>query len=130
MLILLLGSGTFATYQVMSMEDQLDEVTQATDKMEGKVKQAEHEKAKFYAIAREILRLAPKDTNAEQLTVYFKLRELKAAQPELMAETQSPASRLTDSASTQQSTSINPDPITESEATNAASLIAPSPTAR
>jgi hypothetical protein len=130
MLILLLGSGTFATYQVMSMEDQLDEVTQAVDKMEGKVKQAQHEKAKFYAMARDVLRLAPTDPNAEQVAVYFKLRELKAAQPELMAETPSPASSPMEGAPAQQSTSITPDPITESEATNAASLLAPSPTTR
>ena len=84
MLILLFGSGTLALYQVMTLEDRLDEVTRAIDQMDGKVKWAQREKAKFYALARDMLRLAPKDPNAEQIVVYFKLKELQAAQPELM----------------------------------------------
>ncbi len=85
LLIFLLGSGTLATYQVMAMEDQLDEVTQAIDKMDGNVKRAQYEKAKFYFIAKSVLKLAPKDPGAEQVVTYFKLRELRAAQPEMFA---------------------------------------------
>ena len=81
MLIFLVGAGSLALYQVMAMEDQLDEITQSIDKMDGKVKRAQYEKAKFYAIARDVLSLAPKDPNAEQVAVDFKLRQLQAAQP-------------------------------------------------
>ncbi len=85
MLIFLVGAGSLALYQVMAMEDQLDEITQSIDKMDGKVKRAQYEKAKFYAIARDVLSLAPKDPNAEQVAVDFKLRQLQAAQPALMS---------------------------------------------
>lgn len=105
MLILLLGSGTFAVYQVMAMEDQLDEITRAVDKMDVKVKQAQHEKAKFYAMAKDVLRLAPKDTNAEQLVVYFKLRELQTAQPVLLDTTSLP-----DSSTPSDAPSVTPSP--------------------
>ena len=84
MLVLLLGSGTFAIYQVMTLEDQLDEVTRAVDQMDGKVKRAQYEKAKFFAMTKDVLLLAPKDPNAEQIVVDFKLRELQAAQPSLL----------------------------------------------
>lgn len=84
MLILLFGSGALALYQVMSMEDRLDKVTQAVDKLDGRVKRAQDEKTKFYSLVKGVLLLAPKDPNAEQVAVYFKLRQLQAAQPALM----------------------------------------------
>ena len=90
MLIFLIGAGSLALYQVMAMEDQLDEVTQAIDKMDGKVKRAQYERAKFYAIVRDVLNLAPKDPNAQQVVTDFKLRQLQAAQPALMALSSGP----------------------------------------
>jgi hypothetical protein len=83
-LIFLLGAGSLALYQVMAMEDQLDQLTQAVDKMSDKVKRGQHEKTMFYHIAKDVLNLSPKDPNAEQITVYFKLRQLQAQLPELM----------------------------------------------
>jgi hypothetical protein len=84
MIIFLIGAGSLAAYQVMSLEDQLDQVTRATDQMDAKVKHAQYEEAKFFALAREILRLAPKDPNAEKVVVEFRLRQLQAAKPALM----------------------------------------------
>jgi hypothetical protein len=83
MLIFFLGAGTLAIYQVMAMEDRLDEVTRAVDQIDSKVKRAQYEKNKFYSLASDILRLAPKDTNADKIVHDFKLREMQAAQPTL-----------------------------------------------
>ncbi len=83
-LIFLIGAGALALYQVMAMEDELDQMTQALDKMDGRIKHAQHEKAVFYKIASDVLRLAPTDPNAAKVAVYFKLRQLAIAQPELM----------------------------------------------
>ena len=101
------------------MEDQLDEVTRAVDKMDASVKHAQYEKAKFYALAKDVLRLAPKDTNAEQIVVDFKLRQLQAAQPALMDLTTPSAPATTNAA-----------PVEPSQATNAAPVVSPSPTAK
>jgi len=83
-LILILGSGALSTYQVLSMEEQLDQMTQTIDKYDGKVKVAQYEKDKFYQMARAVLRLAPKDPNANQVATLFNLRELQRDQPDLM----------------------------------------------
>jgi hypothetical protein len=139
MLVLLLGSGTFAVYQVMVLEDRLDEVTRAVDHMDGQVKHAQYEKAKFFSMAKEVLRLAPKDPNAEQIVVDFKIRQLQAAQPVLMdlttpsfpATTNAAPAQLapaTNSATVQPSQATNAAPIQPSQATNAAPGHLPSPT--
>ncbi len=83
MLIFLVGAAALMIYQVMDMEDQLDEMTQATDKLEGPVKRAQYEKNKFFFIAKGVLKLAPTDPNADRVATFFKLRELQVAQPEL-----------------------------------------------
>jgi len=120
MMIFLFGAGTLALYQVAAMEDQLEQVTQTVDRMDDNVKRAQYEKTKFYHIARDVLRLAPKDPNAEQIVVRYKLRQLQDAQPELMAaESPSDLSTLTNAA-----------PAQISPATNAASATPPSPTAK
>jgi hypothetical protein len=123
MLILLFGSGSLALYQVMSMEDQLDDVTQAVDKMDVRVKWAQHEKSVYGQLAGGVLRLAPKDPNANQLAVFFKLKELQAAQPELFSlgtsSDQSPAPTTS---------ATNSAPVTPSPATNSASEQPPNST--
>jgi hypothetical protein len=129
MLIFLLGAGSLALYQVMTLEDRWDEVTQTIDKLDPQVKRGQYEKAKFYAIAREVLRLAPKDPNADQVAVYFKLRQLQEAQPELMS-----LNTATDAA-TDTSTNALPAPPTvltnaTSAVTNAAPTQTPVPAAR
>ena len=86
MFILLVGAGSLALYQVQALEDRLDEVTRAVDKIDIKVKAAQHDKALFYSLGRDVLNMAPKDPNAEQVVVDFKLRELKALQPTLFDE--------------------------------------------
>lgn len=83
MFILLVGVGSLALYQVQAGEDRLSEVTSAVDKIDGKVKAAKHDEALFYALGRDVLNLAPKDPNAEQIAVDFHLRELKALKPAL-----------------------------------------------
>ena len=98
MFVLIAALGTQAVYQVMGQEDQLDEVTRAVDKLDPKVKAAQHDKTLFYALARDVLNLAPKDSNAEQIVVDFKIRQLKAYQPtlfELAPPTPSPADAQT-----------------------------------
>jgi hypothetical protein len=132
MLIFLFGSGTLALYQVMAMEDQLDAVTQAVDQMDGKVKRAQYEKAKFYALAKDVLRLAPKDPNAAQVAAYYKFKELQAAQPALMDLSAPPdaAMATTSAAQAQLTAATNSAPVLPSQATNAAPLPSPSPTAK
>jgi len=125
MLILLFGSGTLALYQVMYMEDQLDQLTQAVDKMDGKVKRAQYEKAKFYGMVRDVLSLAPKDPNADKVVVYFKLRELQAAQPELLTPNSSWDMPTTNGASAQPAATTNTAPVTPAPSTNASSAQAP-----
>ncbi len=83
MLILLVGVGSLALYQVQALEDSIAEVTSAVDKIDPKVKQTQHDKALFYALGRDVLNMAPKDPNAEKIVVDFHLRELKALQPAL-----------------------------------------------
>jgi hypothetical protein len=130
MFVLILGFGTFEVYQVMNMEDQLDEATQAVDQMDGKVKHAQSERAKFYALAKDVLLLAPKDPNAEQIAVYYKFKELQAAQPELMAQTTSPDSDTTNATPAQPTAVTNSAPVEPSQATNAAPLPAPIPASK
>lgn len=84
-LIYLLGAGTLAFYQVQALEDQLSEVTTACDRLDPKVKMAEYQKAKFYAMARDLLRLAPTHPGAAQIVEKTGLRNLQKAQPELMS---------------------------------------------
>ncbi len=130
MLILLFGSGTLALYQVMSMEDRLDEVTQAVDKLDAKVKRAQDEKAKFYSLVKGVLQLAAKDPNAEQVAVYFKLRELQAAQPTLIdlnAPTTPEESNFT---STPPPVAPNAVPLQPMPATNTAPEFFPTPAAK
>jgi len=83
MLIFLLGSGTLEVYQVMSLEDQLDRVTQNVDKMDSQVKRAQYEKTKFFGMVKSVLQLAPTDPTAEKIAVYFKLQQLAAAEPNM-----------------------------------------------
>jgi hypothetical protein len=82
-LILLVAVGVQAVYQIEAMEDHLDEVTRAVDRMDDQVKDAQRERMKFYALARDVLNLAPNDPTAEKIVVKFKIREMKAASPTL-----------------------------------------------
>jgi len=72
-----------------------------------------------------VLLLAPKNPNAEQIATYYKFKELQAAQPELMAQTTSPDSDMTNAAPEQPIAVTNSAPVVPSEATNAAPLPAP-----
>jgi hypothetical protein len=82
--VFLIGFGIFTIYQVMFLEDQLASVTTAIDQMDSKVKRAQYEKAKFFALSRDVLRLAPKDPAAQQVVDELKLSQLEKAQPTLM----------------------------------------------
>ena len=128
MLVLLVGSGTFAVYQVMVLEDQLDEATRAVDQIDMKVKRAQYEKAKFFSMAKDVLRLAPKDPNDEQIVIDFKIRELQAAQPVLMNLSTPSAPATTNAAPAQPAAATNAAPVQPSHATNAAPGHLPGPT--
>jgi len=128
MFVLLLGSGIFTIYHIMALEDQLDEATRAIDKMDGKVKWAQYEQTKFYSLAKDVLRLAPKDPNAEKVAADFKLRELQAAKPVLMDLKESPA--VTNAAPVAPANATNSAPAQPSQATNAAPSHPPSPTTK
>jgi len=128
MLVFLVGSGTLAIYEVMALEDQLDEVTRAIDHIDGGVKLAQHEKAVYFTMAKDVLRLAPKDPNAEQIVVDFKIRKLQAAQPVLMDLTVPSAPATTNAAPAQPAATTNSGPVQPSPATNAAPEHLPSPT--
>jgi hypothetical protein len=119
MLIFLVGAGALAFYQVKTMDDQLEDTTRAIDQMDGKVKRAEYEKNKFFAISRDVLNLAPKDPNAEPIVVDFKLRQLQAEEPEIFTQPTSPDAAATNIA-----------PGQPTAATNAAPMNSSSPTAR
>ena len=110
MLIFLFGAGTLAFYQVVSMEDQWDELTQNIDRLDAQVKHGLHEKAKFFAIARDVVLLAPKDPNADQVAVYYKLKQLQQAEPELMSQSAPLNATSTNAASPQPSTATNTAP--------------------
>ena len=84
-LIFLLGALFLAFYQVQSLEEQLGEVTSAADKLELKVQMAQYEKAKFYALARDLVRLAPTHPAAEKIVAETGLRNLASKQPALMS---------------------------------------------
>jgi hypothetical protein len=74
-MIFLVAFGIFTTYQLMNLGDQLDSVTQATDKIDAKVKRAEYERAKFYTLAYDVLRLAPTDPAARQVATQLDLQQ-------------------------------------------------------
>ena len=84
-LIYFIGAGFLAFYQVQSLEDQLGEATSAADLLEPKVKVAEYEKGKFYALARDLLRMAPQHPAAAKIVDAVGLRKLAIAQPVLMS---------------------------------------------
>jgi len=128
MLILLLGSGTSVVYQVMTLEDRLDEVTRTVDQVDGKVKWAQYEKAKLFAMAKDVLLLAPKDPNAEQIVVEFKLRQLQAAQPGLMDLTSPSTPATTDATLAQPNAVTNSASKLPSETTNTAPVLPAGPT--
>jgi hypothetical protein len=128
MLILLLGSGALSSYQVLSMEEQLDQMTETIDKYDGKVKVAQYEKDKFYHMARAVLRLAPKDANANQVATLFNLRELQRDQPDLMnANDPSDLAGVTNIAPTEAAPLTNSTLAPTSLSTNAAPAKATAP---
>ena len=85
LLIFFIGAGTLAFYQVESLNGQLAEVTSAADRMDPQVKLAQYQKAKFYAMARDLLRMAPKHPAAEKLVTDLGIRNLAVTQPVLMS---------------------------------------------
>ena len=109
--VLMCGIGTLSLYQVMALEDQLDEVTRAVDKMDSKVKLSKHEEAMFYGLARDVLAMAPKDPNAEQIVTEFKIRQLKALKP-VMFETPAP-SASTNAPASDAATSLTNSPAAD-----------------
>jgi len=110
MLILLFGVGSLALFQVESLEDRLDEVTRAVDKIDSQVKAAKHDEALFYALGRDVLNLSPKDPNAEQVVVDFHLRELKARKPALF---DAPSAKAPTDTETNTVTNVAPTPAPE-----------------
>ena len=86
MLIFFFGIGGLSLYEVIAMQDRLDELSQTIDKLDGNVKRAQYERAKFFSISKDLLALAPKNANAEEIVTRFKLKELQAAQPKLFAQ--------------------------------------------
>jgi hypothetical protein len=84
-LIYLLGAAILAFYQVQSLEDQLGDFTTAADQLDAKVRMSDYEKAKFYALARDLLRMAPTHPAADKIVTETGIRKLALAQPELMS---------------------------------------------
>jgi TolA-binding protein len=125
MLVLLAGIGVLAFYQVMTMEDQLDDVTRAVDQMDGKVKRAQYEKGKFFSIAKDVLRVAQKDPSADQIADDFKLKQLQLARPELLSLDAQSTTLTTNAAPTQPAAATNAAPIVPFPITNAAPVPTP-----
>jgi hypothetical protein len=84
-LVFFVSAGTLAFYQVQSLEDQLGEATNAVDRLDPTVKHAQYEKAKFYAMARDLVRMAPKHPAAAQIVDQTGIRTLQVKFPELMS---------------------------------------------
>jgi hypothetical protein len=125
--IYLIGAGSLALYQVLAMEDQYETLTQSVDKMDNQVKRGQYEKAKFFRIAGDVLRLAPKDPNAEQIATHYNLRLLQEQQPELMnANTPSDMAKL----NIAPSGDTNAAPLNPEAATNSEPSTVPSPAAK
>ena len=118
MLIVLLGLGTLEVYHVMALEALLDDTTRAADLMDGKFKRAQYEKAKFDAVAEDLLSLAPKDPNAEQIVAHFKLRQLHPADSALAVQRSQSGLALTNAAPALPAAASNSAPFAPSQATN------------
>jgi hypothetical protein len=125
--IYLLGAGIFAAYQVMALEDQLDQLTSGIDQMDQKLSRAKYEKAKFYAIAGDVVRLSAKDPNAEEVAIHFKLHQLQSEQPILMSTTTPPLAPIAPRPPAPGSEMTNAAPISPTEAPSAGPLPAPTP---
>jgi hypothetical protein len=124
--IYLLGAGSLALYQVLAMEDQYETLTQSVDKMDSQVKRGLYEKSKFFRIAGDVLRLAPRDSNAEQIATHYKLRLLQEKQPELM-NANAPSDMAQLNIAPQTAADTNAAPLNVSPVTNAAPPTVPSP---
>lgn len=130
-LILILGSGALSTYQVLSMEEQLDQMTQTVDKYDTKVKAAQYEKDKFYRMARAVMRLSATDPNANEVATLFNLRELQRDQPDLMnASDPSDLASDTNGAPAVEPPPTNAAPMPSSLSTNAAPVKATAPASK
>jgi hypothetical protein len=86
-LIYLIGAGLLAFYQLEMLEDQLSQVTSSADKLDLKVRTAQYEEGKFYALARDILRLAPQHPAAEKIVDEVGIRKIAQSHPDLMSLT-------------------------------------------
>jgi len=125
------GAGALSFYQVINLEDRLDGLTQAIDKMDTQVKRGQYEKAKFFSIARDVLLLSAQDPIAHDVAVYYKLKQLQEAQPELMAlSTTAVDSPVTNAAPAESLTPTNAAPVQPAPATNAAPVQVPIPAAK
>jgi hypothetical protein len=87
-LIYLIGAGILAFYQLQSLEDQLGDVTAAADNMDVQVRMSDYEKGKFFALARDLLRLAPTHPAADKIVTETGIRKLAQSQPDLMSLSQ------------------------------------------
>jgi len=79
-LILIIAMLTFAIYQVVVMEGQVDSLQQGIRQLEPKVQQAAYQKSKLYQLASDVLQLAPTDPIAKQIVTDYKI-EHRAAMP-------------------------------------------------
>jgi hypothetical protein len=84
-LIYLVGAGALSFYHVMSLETQYEEVARAIDKLDPQVKHAEYNKNKFFAFARDLVRMAPTNASAAQIVKDTGLRGLQEKFPMLMS---------------------------------------------
>ena len=72
-MILILGLGAHAVYQVLAMQDRLASITHAVHEMDPKVRQARYEQARLQGLAGDVLKLAPTDANAARLVEEFQI---------------------------------------------------------
>ena len=118
MLVLLFGIGTFAILEVMALEDRWIEIASAIDKMDPQIKRAQYEKNKFYTIAKDVLRLAPRDPAADQVASDAGLKRLQADEPALL-DLNTPSTPIETSAAPETSAATNSAPVESPDTTNA-----------
>ncbi len=80
-LVFFVGFGAYTFSQIWDLEDQIDSVNGAIDKMTPKIERAGYEKNKFYTLAKDILRLAPQDAMAQQIATELNLDKLRQTDP-------------------------------------------------
>jgi hypothetical protein len=85
LLVLIGGFAVSLTFQVVNLEGQRAEISQANEEIKSQVESAGYQQAKRQNLAHDILQLARTDSNAAEIVNEFKIKEVPAAEGALSA---------------------------------------------